>query len=93
VTGDDVAIVDSADTTAGAVADALAASGMGNQAGGASSMRFFATDSPERFAQVGATFLGRQIDAADVELIDLRPGATISSDGLARDRPEFLDHR
>ena len=72
VIGGDVAMVDSADTTAGAVADALAASGMGNEAGGASSMRFFATDSPERFAQVGATFLGRQIDAADVELIDLR---------------------
>jgi glutamate racemase len=35
-------------------------------------MRFFATDSPQRFARVGATFLGRPIDAADVELIDLR---------------------
>ena len=35
-------------------------------------MRFFATDSPERFARVGAIFLGRPIDAADVELIDLR---------------------
>jgi glutamate racemase len=35
-------------------------------------MRFFATDSPERFARVGAIFLGRTIDVADVELIDLR---------------------
>jgi glutamate racemase len=72
VIGDDVAMVDSAETTAAAVADALADKDMGNDGGGASSMRFFATDSPERFARVGAIFLGRPIDAADVELIDLR---------------------
>ena len=35
-------------------------------------MRYSATDSPERFARVGAIFLGRPIEAADVELIDLR---------------------
>jgi glutamate racemase len=69
--GEDVAMVDSAETTAAAVADALVAKGMGNE-GGASSMRFFATDSPERFARVGAIFLGRPIEVADVELIDLR---------------------
>jgi glutamate racemase len=45
---------------------------MSNATGTTSSMRFFATDSPERFARVGAVFLGRPIDAADVELIDLR---------------------
>jgi glutamate racemase len=74
VIGDDVAMVDSAETTAAAVADALAARGMSNESGaaGASTMRFFATDSPERFARVGAIFLGRPIDVADVELIDLR---------------------
>jgi glutamate racemase len=72
VIGKDVAIVDSAETTAAAVADALAATGMSNATGATSSMRFFATDSPERFARVGAIFLGRPIDAADVELIDLR---------------------
>jgi glutamate racemase len=72
VIGDDVAMVDSAETTAAAVADALAAKGMGNDGGSDASMRFFATDSPERFARVGAIFLGRPIDVADVELIDLR---------------------
>jgi glutamate racemase len=74
VIGDDVAIVDSAETTASAVAAALAANGMRNadDMGDAPSMRFFATDSPERFARVGAIFLGRPIDVADVELIDLR---------------------
>jgi len=34
--------------------------------------RIFATDSPERFARVGAVFLGRPIDAETVELVDLR---------------------
>jgi glutamate racemase len=72
VIGADIAIVDSAETTAAAVADALAANGMRNKTGGNSAMRFFATDSPERFARVGTIFLGRPIDAADVELIDLR---------------------
>jgi glutamate racemase len=70
--GKDVVIVDSAETTAAAVADALESNGMSNETGGVSSMRFFATDSPERFARVGAIFLGRPIDAVDVELIDLR---------------------
>ncbi len=35
-------------------------------------MRFFATDSPERFARVGAIFLGRGIEPGAVELVDLR---------------------
>jgi glutamate racemase len=65
-------VIGSAETTAAAVADALAANGMRNETGGSSAMCFFATDSPERFARVGAIFLGRPIDAADVALIDLR---------------------
>jgi glutamate racemase len=74
VIGADVAMVDSAETTAAAVSDALAAKGMNNWdgAGDTPPMRFFATDSPERFARVGAIFLGRPIDVADVELVDLR---------------------
>jgi glutamate racemase len=35
------------------------------------SARFFATDSPERFARVGEIFLGRPIAAGEVELVDL----------------------
>ncbi len=42
-------------------------------AAGTGRLRFFATDSPERFARVGAIFLGRAIDVAQVELVDLRP--------------------
>jgi glutamate racemase len=73
VIGTRVAIVDSAETTAAAVAEALDAPAAGNATAALrDSMRFFATDSPERFARVGAIFLGRPIDASDVELTDLR---------------------
>jgi glutamate racemase len=72
--GETVALVDSAETTAEAVAEALAkaALGSGTQPGGDRAVRIFATDSPERFARVGAIFLGRSIDAVSVELVDLR---------------------
>jgi glutamate racemase len=73
VIGRRVAIVDSAETTAAAVAEALGAPVAAEKPGAPlASMRFFATDSPERFARVGAIFLGRPIDASDVELTDLR---------------------
>jgi glutamate racemase len=71
--GDKITIVDSAATTAASVADALAAQGLANEERAQGSSRFLATDSPERFARVGEIFLGRKIDAKDVELIDLRP--------------------
>jgi glutamate racemase len=72
--GEAVALVDSAETTAQAVAEALARGKLesGEEAGGTAAMRFFATDSPERFARVGAIFLGRPIEIASVELVDLR---------------------
>jgi len=70
--GDEIALVDSAQTTAGAVAEALAAYALGSDVvSQGPTIRFFATDSPERFARVGAIFLGRDIDEADVELVDL----------------------
>ncbi len=73
IIGSSVALVDSAETTASAVAEALAGNGLGSDggAGGIATTRFFATDSPERFARVGEIFLGRPIDAASVELVDL----------------------
>jgi len=45
---------------------------MEENVGDGPAIRFFATDSPERFARVGAIFLGRDIDEASVELVDLR---------------------
>jgi len=72
--GEDIALVDSAETTAAAVAEALAKRNLATEAepGSGPPIRFFATDSPERFARVGAIFLGRDIDEASVELVDLR---------------------
>jgi glutamate racemase len=74
VIGGRVTLVDSAETTAAAVAEALARTGLASEAGtrDASAVRFFATDSPERFARVGAIFLGRAIDPASLTLVDLR---------------------
>jgi glutamate racemase len=74
IIGSSVALVDSAETTALAVAEALEGEGLASDgnAGGAGATRFFATDSPERFARVGEIFLGRPIDALSVELVDLR---------------------
>jgi len=71
--GERVALVDSAETTAAVVAEALAKGKLAveSDAGGNPAIRFFATDSPERFARVGAIFLGRDIDEGSVELVDL----------------------
>lgn len=68
--GKDIALVDSAATTAEAVAALLTAHDLelNGAAGGA---RFFATDSPDRFARVGEIFLGRAIDPGTVDLVDL----------------------
>jgi glutamate racemase len=70
VVGPQVRIVDSALTTAAAVREQLLAAGMARSAG-ARSVQFLATDGAERFARVGGRFLGRAIDARQIELIDL----------------------
>jgi glutamate racemase len=72
VLGEGVAIVDSAETTAGALVGVLAREGLRRTGVAApGSLRLLATDSAERFARVGGTFLGRPIEAADVEVVDL----------------------
>jgi glutamate racemase len=69
--GDAVALVDSAETTAAAVAAALTERRLASAPENRGQARFFATDSPERFARVGEIFLGRPIDPQSVELVDL----------------------
>ncbi len=65
-----VTLVDSAATTARAVAQLLAQRGLASPlAVGATN--FLATDGPERFARVGSIFLGRPLLAAEVELVDV----------------------
>ncbi|ODS59189.1 MAG: glutamate racemase [Acidobacteria bacterium SCN 69-37] len=69
--GPDVAIVDSATTTAEAVARVLAADDLLTTHGRSGALTLLATDGPDRFAAVGARFLGEPIGAADVEVVDL----------------------
>jgi glutamate racemase len=63
-------VVDSAATTARATAEALEARGLAAQSG-TGRVVLLATDSPERFARVGARFLGSSIAERQVEIIDL----------------------
>lgn len=72
--GPSVTLVDSAETTALEVRSALSSRGL-LRAGAAGGVKFLATDAPERFARVGAAFLGQGIDPAAVDLIDLSPSA------------------
>lgn len=85
VCGPRVTLVDSAETTAGAVARILAggglgggglgggglAGGLGSEGAPSAQLRFLATDAPARFARVGAVFLGHPLRVEDVELVDL----------------------
>lgn len=64
-----VQLLDSAATTARAVADALGGSEAGSSPSLVERTRFLATDDPRRFARLGQRFLGEAIN--EVELIDL----------------------
>jgi glutamate racemase len=71
VLGPDVAIVDSAATTAAALAAILASRQLLHAGPATGSVRLLATDGAERFARVGGMFLGRELAPADVEIVDL----------------------
>jgi len=62
-------VVDSAETTAAALAAELAAGRLPAASGGSGGVQLLATDGPQRFRRVGRYFLGTAID--DVELVDL----------------------
>ena len=64
-------VVDSAATTARATAALLADRGLASGQNRAGILRLMATDSPERFARVGARFLGSSIAVRSVDAIDL----------------------
>ena len=67
----DVALVDSASTTAAAAADMLAALDLSNPAEHAGRLQLLATDGAKRFARVGGWFLGTDPTADDVDIVDL----------------------
>lgn len=69
--GPGVRLVDSAQTTADAVATALDAQGQLLAGAGDGQVQFLVTDSPERFARVGPIFFGAPIAPDSVETIDL----------------------
>jgi len=65
-----VTIVDSAESTAHVVKDLLPQHNRQGEKHGSLSLKFFATDSVEKFQRLGARFLDRPI--SDVEHVDLR---------------------
>lgn len=66
-----VRIVDSAETTAGAVEERLRGLGACNAQKTAGSAVFMTTDDAERFARTGTVFLGSALAAGDIELVNL----------------------
>ncbi|MEM6511635.1 MAG: glutamate racemase [Pseudomonadota bacterium] len=66
-----VAVVDSASTTAGVVAEHLASSGLARSVSNRGSLRLLATDGATRFARVGGHFLGETLATTDIEIVDL----------------------
>jgi glutamate racemase len=82
VMGPEVSLVDSAETTARAVAGMLADAGLARTApaqpghppgaaGSPAAVTLLATDGPERFARVGSRFLGLPLEPGVVSLVDL----------------------
>jgi glutamate racemase len=69
VVGPQVALVDSAEATAEAVAELLSQRELLAPAGQPTTHGYYVTDVPERFVEVGARFLGRPIPSA--EQVDL----------------------
>ena len=66
-----VSIVDSASTTAAAAHELLESLHIGNQQEVSGSLKLLATDGATRFARVGGQFLGEELAADDVTLVDL----------------------
>lgn len=71
VAGASLRIVDSAVTTAEALAALLSARDLVAQDSAPGAVRFLVTDGEERFARVGPVFFGRPIAPADIERVDL----------------------
>jgi glutamate racemase len=71
VAGEGMTIVDSAGTTAAAVEALLHSSGLLRAHPDGSRLELLATDGARRFARVGGAFLGTDLSAADVQIVDL----------------------
>ena len=71
VAAEETAIVDSASTTAGVAAAMLAEQDLLNEQQGQGRLKLMATDCATRFARVGGRFIGEDLAAEDIELVDL----------------------
>ncbi len=67
---DDVSIVDSATTTAAAASAMLAELSLASDGNGGGNLQLLATDGATRFARVGGHFLGEDLTASDVTIVD-----------------------
>jgi glutamate racemase len=71
VVADGTAIVDSASTTAGVAATMLFERELLNEQEGPGRLLLMATDGAGRFARVGGRFIGEDLEASDIEIVDL----------------------
>lgn len=67
----DITIVDSAHTTAVAVANALSQLSLTRTATTARTLQFIATDAPERFARIATRFLSHPVTESDIQTVDI----------------------
>jgi glutamate racemase len=67
--GPSIALIDSADETAAAVARALAASTLHAPAGATGHAHFVVSDDPKRFVRVGKMFLGERVKDVELKVI------------------------
>jgi glutamate racemase len=67
----DVSVVDSASTTAVVARESLESLDLANDNRSTGAIRLLATDGAQRFARVGGWFLGTDLSAGDVTLVDL----------------------
>ena len=71
VVAEGTAIVDSASTTAGVAATMLAEKELLNEQESPGRLLLMATDGAGRFARVGGRFIGEDLEASDIEIVDL----------------------
>jgi len=71
IAGEKLAIVDSAGTTAVAVAELLGSASLLREGADAGRLELLATDGAKRFARVGGAFLGTGLSPEEVRLVDL----------------------
>jgi glutamate racemase len=71
IAGPNITLVDSANTTALAVAELLQKQQLSRQSDLPRSCQFLATDAPERFARIATQFLGYTLSENEIGLVDL----------------------